>query len=199
MKIIVVENNFITENSSDNIPPHFYLKPDVSIIRNNQAFYYPEPPKKAIFSCNFVVKTNRLGKTVSKKFAHRYFNEFSIGINFFMVQGEQCTKNGCDSIESITLFDNSLQIGKLVEKSVFPDLSNLNFRVFVNDNKVIDSNTINLELKIDEIIPFVSKYLTIKMGDYILAAFPFKIDNFKPGDRIKASIEDHFLLDFMIR
>ena len=198
MKIIVIENNFITDTKTGD-EPFFYLKPDVSIIRNNIPVYYPEPPYRLYFNLCLVLNLNRLGKSVTKKFAPRYFNEITAGFNFFISKEGNIINAGFDNKNCLTLFDNSVQLGNYILKDNFNDLDNIELSAFVNGKELLKTNTNFLSLKTTEAIEFVSKQLTIKMGDLILLSFPFFPCELKPGDCLKASIEGLSLLDLMVK
>jgi len=201
MKIIVVENNIINSNpsnSEDNFLS-FYLKPDSAILRNNQHFYYPEFTKHIDFSLNFVIKINRLGKNIAKEYACRYYKEITAGINFYISQKNNHFFSNDDQIYNIKFFDNSLPIGKLMDKDIVSDINNVNYNLLINEKEIITLNTKFLKFKIDEIVSFVSRYLTIKIGDFILTGIPVEANNLKIGDRIKVLMENNLLLDFYIK
>jgi len=201
MKIIVVENNIINSNlsNSENNFLSFYLKPDSAILRNNQHFYYPEFTKNIDFTLNFVIKINRLGKNIAKEYACRYYKEITAGINFYISQKNNHFLSNDNQINNIKLFDNSLPIGKLIDKDIFSDINNVNYSLLINEKEIITSNTKFLKFKIDEIVSFVSRYLTIKIGDYILTGIPVEANNLKIGDRVKVFMENNLVLDFYIK
>lgn len=196
MKIIIVENNIVSSNQP-NPEPWFYLKPDSAILKDNHHFYYPDFADKLNLSLNLAIKTNRLGKNISPKYANRYYNEITAAINFFAGDKHNLNK-GDDQINNISLFDNSLPLGTFVDINTFADINNLNFMLLINDKKVIKSNSSSFKLKIDELISFLSKHLTIKIGDYIISGIHVEED-IKPGDTVKAVIEDKTVLSFKIR
>jgi len=203
MKIIAIGRNFIDHAKELNNPPPkvpiFFLKPESSIIRNNQPFFYPNFSKEIHHEVEIVLKISSVGKNISAEFARRYFDEIGIGIDFTARDLQnQCKEKGLPW-EIAKAFDGSAPVGKFINKNKFKDVNNISFQLALNDKIVQEGNTKDLIFSFDEIISYVSKFLTLKTGDLIFTGTPAGVGTVKKGDRLQAFIADRVLLDFYIR
>lgn len=203
MKIICIGRNYAEHAKEMNsvIPsePVFFLKPDTSLIKDNQPFYYPDFSKEIHHEVELVLKINKPGKNIQTQFAHKYYNEIGIGIDFTArdIQAE-CKKNGLPW-EKAKAFDGAAPIGKFLDKKQFTDEKNINFHLKINGNNVQEGNTRDLLFSFDTIIAYISKYFTLRTGDLIYTGTPEGVGPVKIGDRLEAYIEDQKLLDFEIK
>jgi len=203
MKIFAIGRNYIDHAKELNNPvpaePMFFMKPDTAIIHNNNPFYYPDFTKDLHYETEIVLKLQRVGKNISEKFAHRYYTEIGIGIDFTArdIQ-DKCKEKGWPW-EIAKAFDGSAPIGKFLPKENFPDVSNIKFHLDLNGQTVQQGNTKDLIFSFDRIIAHVSKYITIRMGDLIFTGTPAGVGPVKIGDRLQAYIEDELMLDFYVR
>lgn len=203
MKIICIGRNYAEHAKEMNsvIPsePVFFLKPDTSLIKDNQPFYYPDFSKEIHHEVELVLKINKPGKNIQTQFAHKYYNEIGIGIDFTArdIQAE-CKKNGLPW-EKAKAFDGAAPIGKFIDKKQFTDEKNINFHLKINGNNVQEGNTRDLLFSFDTIIAYISKYFTLRTGDLIYTGTPEGVGPVKIGDRLEAYIEDQKLLDFEIK
>ena len=213
MKIICIGRNYAehAEELNNPIPsePLFFLKPDSAIIRNNKPFFYPGFSKEIHHEVELVLKINKLGKNITEEFAHKYYNEIGIGIDFTArdIQRE-CKANGLPW-EKAKAFDGSAPIGKFLPKSSFADINAINFRLDINQKTVQKGNTKDLLFSFDAIISFVSKFFTLKIGDLIFTGTPAGVGAVKIGDHLECFIstqggsasggEDKKLLEFDIK
>jgi 2-keto-4-pentenoate hydratase/2-oxohepta-3-ene-1,7-dioic acid hydratase in catechol pathway len=203
MKIICIGFNYVkhTEELKSDIPqkPIFFLKPDSAILRNNNPFYLPDFSKEIHHEVEIVLKINRLGKNIASKFAYRYFEEIGIGIDFTArdLQNE-CKAKGLPW-EISKVFDYSAAIGKFFKKDVFNDLKNIHFNLSLNGNIVQKGCTADMIFGFDEIIAYVSQFMTLRTGDLIYTGTPAGVGSVKIGDRLQAYIEEKLMLDFFVK
>ena len=203
MKIIAIGRNYIDHAKELNNPvpkePIFFLMPDSALLKNNQPFFYPDFSKDIHYEVEIVVKLDRLGKNVSSKFAHRYYSEIGIGIDFTARDlQKQCKEKGLPW-EISKSFDGAAVISKMKPLAQFGDINNINFRLEKNGKIVQKANTNEMIFKVDELIEHVSKYMTIKIGDLLYTGTPSGVGPVKIGDRLTAYIENEKLLDFVIK
>jgi len=179
--------------------PVFFLKPDTSLIRNNNPFFYPEFTNDLQYELEVVLKVNRLGRNISEKFAHRYFNEIGLGIDFTARDLQRLCKDKGMPWEMAKAFDGSAPISDFITKDQFENLSNIKFKLEKNDELVQGGNTKDMVFNFDRIISYVSKFITLRTGDLIFTGTPVGVGPVKIGDRLKAYLEDKLMLDFFIK
>lgn len=203
MKIICIGLNYMDHirEMNNQIPqvPVFFLKPDTSLIRNNNPFFYPEFTADLQYELEVVMKINRLGRNISEKFAHRYFNEIGLGIDFTARDLQRICKDKGMPWEMAKAFDGSAPISDFVEKKHFENLGNIMFQLEKNDVIVQNGNTKDMVFNFDQIISYVSKFITLRTGDLIFTGTPVGVGSVKIGDRLKAYFGDKLMLDFFIR
>ena len=203
MKITCIGRNYASHAKELNNPipeePVIFMKPDSSLIRNNQPFFIPDFSTDVHHEVELVVKINKLGKHIDKKFAHKYYNEIGIGIDFTARDLQSKLKEKGLPWEKAKGFDGSAPLGKFVPKSTFSDIENINFHLDINGKRVQTGNTSNMLFSIDTIIEHVSKYFTLKIGDLIYTGTPEGVGPVNAGDRLACFIEEEELLAFNIR
>jgi acylpyruvate hydrolase len=181
------------------IVPVFFLKPDTSLIRNNNPFFYPEFTNDLQYELEVVLKINRLGRNVSEKFAHRYFSEIGLGIDFTARDLQRICKDKGMPWEMAKAFDGSAPISDFVKKDRFQDLNNIDFKLKKNDQVVQNGNTKEMVFNFDKIISYVSKFITLRTGDLIFTGTPVGVGPVKIGDRLSGYLGDELMLDFFIK
>ena len=203
MKIICIGLNYMDHIREMNNPipevPVFFLKPDTSLIRNNNPFFYPEFTNDLQYELEVVLKVNRLGRNISEKFAHRYFNEIGLGLDFTARDLQRICKDKGMPWEMAKAFDGSAPISDFITKDQFENLNNLQFKLEKNDELVQNGNTKNMVFNFDRIISYVSKFITLRTGDLIFTGTPVGVGPVKIGDRLKAYLENKVMLDFFIK
>ncbi len=203
MKIICIGRNYSehAKELGNEIPaePVFFLKPDSSLLINNQPFFYPDFSKEIHYETELILKISRIGKNIEEKFAHKYYDEIGIGIDFTArdIQNE-CKKKGLPW-EKAKGFDGSAPIGNYVSKNNFPDLKNINFHCVLNGKKVQQGNSHDMIFSFDTIISFVSKFFTLKIGDLIFTGTPAGVGAVKIDDILECFIEEKKLLEVRIK
>jgi len=203
MKIICIGRNYINHAKELNNPipekPVIFLKPDTALVQNNKPFFYPDFSNEIHHEVEIVLKINRIGKHIEERFAYRYFDEIGIGIDFTArdIQNEQ-RKNGLPW-EIAKAFDHSAPISKFVKTSEFKNIRNLNFSLCLNNIIVQQGNTLDMIFSFDKIISYVSKFITLKIGDLIFTGTPAGVGPVKINDYLEAFIENNKMLDFYIK
>lgn len=203
MKVFCIGRNYIDHAKELNNPvpaePVFFMKPDTALVKNNKPFFLPDFSEEIHHEVEIVLHINRVGKNIAEKFAHRYYSEIGIGIDFTARDLQaKCKEKGLPW-EIAKAFDNSAPIGKFLPKEQFKDLSNINFHLDINGQTVQKGNTSDMIFRFDRLIAHVSKYVTVKMGDLLYTGTPAGVGSVKIGDRLQAYIEDECLLDFFIK
>jgi 2-keto-4-pentenoate hydratase/2-oxohepta-3-ene-1,7-dioic acid hydratase in catechol pathway len=203
MKIIAIGRNYIEHAKELNNPvpkePMFFMKPETSLIRNNKPFFYPDFSKEIHYETEIVLKVCRLGKNIETKFASRYYNEIGIGIDFTARDLQQKCKEKGKPWEIAKSFDGSAPISKFIAKNNYTDLNNLNFSLDINGENVQNGNTKDMIFNFDTIISYISKFVTLKIGDLIFTGTPAGVGEVKIGDTLSASIDNEIMLDFKIK
>lgn len=204
MKIICIGRNYVahTEELKNEIPeePVFFMKSDSAILRNNDPFYIPDWTNEVHHEIELIIKINRIGKNIEKRFAHRYFNEIGIGIDFTArdIQNQLIEKGL--PWEKSKAFDQSAVISNtFLDKNIFPDDEAIHFKLNLNGNPVQEGNSSLMIFGFEEIISHVSKYMTLKIGDLIYTGTPAGVGAVTIGDHLEGFLENKKLLDFMIK
>lgn len=192
MKIICIGRNYakhieeLANEKPDN--PVVFLKPDSSILPKNNPFFIPPFSKDVHYEVEVLVKINKVGKHIATRFAHKYYDEVGLGIDFTArdIQA-QCKEKGLPW-EKAKAFDGSAIVGEFYLKSEF-DLENLSFQLLKNDEVVQDGNTNAMLWKTDELISYVSQYFTLKKGDIIFTGTPAGVGKVVENDVLVGTME----------
>lgn len=203
MKIICIGRNYLEHahemNSEVPEKPVFFMKPDTSLLRNNQPFFYPDFTQELSYEVEVVLRINRLGRNINRRFAHRYYDAVTLGIDFTARDLQrECKQKGLPW-EVAKAFDYSAPVGDFISKKELADINHLPFRLEINDRPVQLGNTEEMIFPFDELIEYVSKFVTFRTGDLLFTGTPSGVGQVKVGDRLKAYIDDRLMLDFFIR
>ncbi|MBN2610686.1 MAG: fumarylacetoacetate hydrolase family protein [Bacteroidales bacterium] len=203
MKIICIGRNYSEHarelNNAVPAEPVFFMKPDSALILNNQPFFLPDFSNEIHYEAEIVIKINRLGKNIDKKFAHRYYEEIGIGIDFTARDLQRKQAEAGKPWEIAKAFDGSAPLGKFIKRDKLPDYNAISFRLEKNGAIVQKGNTRDMIFSFEEIIAYVSKFLTLKIGDLIYTGTPAGVGPVKTGDRLEAFIEDMPMLSFTVK
>jgi acylpyruvate hydrolase len=203
MKILCIGRNYadhIAElNNERPSEPVIFLKPDTAIIKDNEPFYHPDFSNDVHHEVELVLKINKIGKNIEAKFAHKYYDEIGIGIDFTARDVQAKLKEKGLPWEKAKAFNGSAPISNFVQKSQFADLKNLNFHLEINGETRQKGNTEMMLWNFDEIIAEISKYFTLKTGDLIFTGTPSGVGAVKIGDKLTAFIEDTEMLSFEVK
>ena len=197
MKLICIGRNYtqhISELKSEKpSEPVIFLKPDTSILLNQQPFFIPDFSNEVHHEVEVLVKINRVGKYIDSKFAHKYYEQIGLGIDFTARDLQQELKEKGLPWEKSKAFDGSSVIGKWVSKSNYNNVNNIPFSLLKNNQIVQSSTTGDMLWGIDEIIAYVSQYFTLKIGDIIFTGTPSGVGKVQSNDSLKGYIgEEEF-------
>ena len=204
MKILAVGLNYESHNiemkrTFRSETPVIFMKPESAQLKDGKPFFIPDFSNEIHYETEMVVKINRLGKNIAEKFANRYYDELTVGIDFTARDLQKSLKEKGLPWEISKSFDNSAAIGNFVSKGEFQDIQDINFHLDINKETVQKGNTSNMIYSIDKIIAYVSQYFTLKIGDLIFTGTPAGIGPVKIDDHLEGFIENKKLLHFHIR
>jgi len=203
MKIICVGRNYAEHakemNSELTKVPVIFLKPDTALLREGQAFYLPDFSNDIHHEIELVLKISKEGKHISEKFAHKYYEEIGLGIDFTArdIQAEH-KKKGLPW-ELAKAFDSSSPIGRFVSKSSFNSLEDIAFHLEINGESRQKGNSKDLIFKFDFLISFISRYITLRKGDLIFTGTPEGVGPVKKGDELKGFIGNEKFLELKVK
>lgn len=203
MKIICIGRNYIEHAKELNNPipekPVFFMKPDTALLQKNNPFFYPDFSKDVHFETELILKINRNGKHIEEQFAHKYFDEIGIGIDFTArdIQSQQ-KKKGLPW-EIAKAFDGAAPVGQFVSKAQFPNLNSIHFSLQINGELRQEGNTRDMIFSFDRIIAYISQFISLKTGDLIFTGTPADVGPTQINDHFEAFIEGKKLLEFNVK
>lgn len=204
MKIICIGRNYADHAKEMNSPtpsePVFFMKPDTALLPKRNPVYIPEFTNDMHYECEIVVRINRLGKNISEKFAHRYYDEIGVGIDFTARDIQQKCKERGLPWEKAKAFDHSAPVGeRFIKVDEIQDLNALGFHLEKNGEIVQKGNTKDMIFTIDQLIAYVSQFVTLKIGDLLFTGTPAGVGPVKIGDELKAFVNNQQLLKIDIK
>lgn len=204
MKIICVGRNYArhAEELKNAIPdePVIFLKPETALLPKGHPFFYPEFSKDVHYEAELVLRINRLGKHISEKHAHKYYSEIGIGIDFTARDIQQKLKEKSLPWEKAKAFDHSAPVSRnLLTISDLPDPSNISFHLNKNGETVQRGQSADMLFSFDQLIAYVSTFLTLKMGDLIFTGTPAGVGPVKIGDELEAFVENQSMMRLKVR
>lgn len=204
MKIICIGRNYsahISELKNERpAEPVIFLKPDTAVLLKKQAFFIPDFSDDVHYEVEILVKINRVGKHIQDKFAHKYYDEIGLGIDFTARDLQQKLKEKGLPWEKAKGFDGAAVIGeKWLDKNSITDLNNLKFSLQKNAEFVQQGNTGDMLWKIDEIIAYVSQYFTLKIGDIIFTGTPEGVGKVETNDTLTGFIEEDQIFSIQVK
>ena len=203
MKLICIGRNYtdhIKELENEKpTDPVVFLKPDTAILLKKQPFFIPDFSDDVHHEVEVLVKIKKVGKHIDKKFAHKYYDEIGLGIDFTARDLQAQLKAKGLPWEKAKAFDGAAVIGKWLPKTKFQNVDNINFSLKKNDEIIQIGNTELMLWKIDELIEYVSKYFTLKIGDIIFTGTPAGVGKVFANDTLKGYIENEELFSIKIK
>jgi 2-keto-4-pentenoate hydratase/2-oxohepta-3-ene-1,7-dioic acid hydratase in catechol pathway len=203
MKIICIGRNYVdhiaelqNERPSE---PVIFMKPDSAILLKQHPFVIPEFSNDIHHEIELIVKINKVGKYIDTKFAHKYYDEISVGIDFTARDLQNELKSKGLPWEKAKSFDGSAVIGEFLPKSQFNSLENITFELTNNTKTVQKGDASHMLWKIDELISFVSQYFTLKIGDILFTGTPAGVAAVKPEDVLEGFLEGNKLFSIQIK
>ena len=205
MKIFAVGLNYPQHNKELNETlyrgesPVIFTKADSSLLKDGKPFFLPDDMGQIDYETEIVVRICRLGKAIPARFAHRYYDAVTVGIDFTARQMQRQLREKGLPWEMCKGFDGAAAIGEWVAADKFRDIQNLAFRLDINGNTVQEGFTAEMMFKIDEIIEYISRYFTLKTGDILYTGTPAGVGPVSIGDHLEGYAESRKVLDFNIR
>ena len=203
MKIFAIGQNYIEHNkelnSKNPTEPVVFMKPDTALLKNNKPFYIPDFSEELHYETELLVKINRLGKNIEPKFSERYYVEIGLGVDFTARDLQRKLKAEGKPWEICKAFDNSAVIGNFLPISELGDVQNIQFRLDINGKTVQLGNSAEMIFPINELIAYVSRFFTIKIGDILFTGTPAGVGKVAIGDRLEGYIFDKKMFDFNIK
>jgi 2-keto-4-pentenoate hydratase/2-oxohepta-3-ene-1,7-dioic acid hydratase in catechol pathway len=203
MKIICIGMNYRRHAIEMGRPfpsePVVFMKPDSSILKKNKPFFLPDFSSEIHYEVEVVVKISKLGKSISPKFAPRYYDEITTGIDITARDLQTRLSKSMLPWEISKGFDGAAPLGRFIPVTLAGDTGNLDFRLEINDKIVQQSNTSDMIFGINEIVSYVSGFFTLKTGDLIFTGTPSGVGPLRRNDHLVAYLKDLPLLDFMIK
>jgi len=203
MKIFCIGRNYVEHARELNNPlpgnPVFFMKPDTSIVIRNRPFFYPEFSSDVHHEIELVIKICKNGKHIDPKFSHTYYKEIGLGVDFTARDLQQeCKKNGLPW-EIAKGFDFSAPISKMIPLESAGKADNIDFCLDLNGNRIQSGNSRDMIFSFDRIISYISKFITVKMGDLIFTGTPAGVGPVKIGDHLEGYLGYRKMLDFYVR
>jgi len=203
MKIICIGRNYRAHAAELNNPvpekPVFFMKPDSALLTGNKPFFIPGFSSNVHYEMELVVKIDRLGKCIDRKFAKRYYNEVTGGIDFTARDLQDICKNEGNPWEIAKAFDGSAALGKFIPLSKLTNSSSISFSLQINDKTVQSGNTDDMLFGIDELIAYVSQFMTLKTGDLLFTGTPAGVGPVVLNDCLTGFVEDKKVFEFRIK
>ncbi len=203
MKILCVGRNYAKhiEELDNERPdsPVIFLKPDTAIHAKDQPFYIPEFSNDVHHEVELLVKINKVGKYIDQKFAHKYYDQIGLGIDFTARDLQQKLKDKGLPWEISKAFDGSALIGDFLPKSSLLSKQNINFELKKNGETVQSGDSAHMIWKIDELIAYISQYFTLKTGDIIFTGTPEGVAAIKPNDVLEGFMENNKLFRLQVK
>lgn len=205
MKIIAVGMNYARHNkelghTQINQEPVIFMKPDSAILKDGKPFFVPDFSNEVHYETEVVVRICRLGKNIAPRFAHRYYDAVTVGIDFTARDLQRKFREAGNPWELCKGFDNSAAIGTFISpEQAGGDLQKLDFHLDIDGKEVQRGNTADMLFKIDDIIAYVSQFVTLKIGDLLFTGTPVGVGPVSIGQRLQGYLEEEKLLDFYIR
>ena len=201
MKIICIGRNYKdhANEMGQSVPevPMFFLKPDSSLIAKRNPFFIPNFSNDIHYEVELIYKIKKVGKSINSKFSHKYYNEVGLGIDFTARDLQQKCKEKGHPWEIAKAFDQSALVGEEFLKVNHQD--NINFSLEKNGQLVQKSNSNNMIFSIDEIISYISKFMTLKIGDLIFTGTPSGVGPVTIGDTLEGFINEERIFRLNIK
>lgn len=203
MKIICIGRNYAdhAKELNNDIPeePLFFMKPDTALLQEGNPFYIPEFTNEVHHELEIVLKISKVGKHIEEKFAHKYYQQIGLGIDFTARDVQRVCKEKGLPWEKAKSFDGSAPLGQFVDKEKLGDLSKLSFRLEKNGEPVQQGDTSLMLFPFDQLIAHISKYVTLKTGDLIYTGTPAGVGPVQIGDVLVGYLGDAKMIEVPIK
>ena len=205
MKIFAIGHNYAEHNKElghallkmDN--PVVFTKADSALLKDGKPFFVPSFTQRCEYETELVVRICRLGRSIAPRWAHRYYDQVTVGIDFTARDLQQELRSKGLPWEICKGFDGSAAIGEMVRLDELPDVQNLHFRLEKNGKTVQQGHTADMLFGVDEIVSYISRFFTLKMGDLIFTGTPVGVGPVAEGDHLTGYLEERKVLEFNVR
>jgi len=203
MKILAIGQNYAEHNkelnSKNPTEPVVFMKPDTALLRNNKPFFIPDFTDELHYETELIVKINRLGKNIAAKYAHRYYAEIGLGVDFTARDLQRRLKAEGKPWEVCKAFDNSAVIGDFLPVEQLGNVQDIRFSLNLNGKTFQQGHSAELIFAIDELIAYVSRFFTLKIGDILFTGTPVGVGKVAVGDRLEGYIFENKMFDFKVK
>lgn len=203
MKIICIGRNYANHAKEMNSPipdvPMFFMKPDTALLPKKNPFFYPSFTNDLHYECEIIVRIKKLGKNIAEKYAHEYYDEIGLGIDFTARDLQQKCKENGHPWEIAKAFEHSAPVSdEFLDKHIL-SLNDLNFYLYKNDELVQHGNTKDMIFTIDKLIAYISQFMTLKIGDLLFTGTPEGVGPIQIGDVLEGKIEETSMFTLKIK
>ena len=203
MKIICIGRNYAehAKELKNEIPkePVWFMKPDTALLKAGEPFYFPDFTKDLHHEIEIVIKISKVGKHIDEQFAHKYYDEIGLGIDFTARDLQAICKEKGLPWERAKAFDGSAPIGKFIKKEQLGNLSDIAFELKINGESRQVGSTKDLLFSFNKVITYVSQFVTLKVGDLIYTGTPEGVGPVKIGDKLQGYMKGDLLLEFEVK
>ncbi|EIJ39563.1 fumarylacetoacetate hydrolase family protein [Galbibacter orientalis] len=203
MKIICIGRNYTDhiEELKNEKPtdPVIFIKPDSSVLKNGHDFYIPDFSDDVHYEVEVLVKINKVGKFIEQKFAHKYYEEVGLGIDFTARDVQAKLKEKGLPWEKAKGFDGASVIGKWIDKTKLPSINNIDFSLIKNEEVAQNANTSLMLWKVDELISYISTYFTLKIGDIIFTGTPAGVGKVASNDKLEGFLNQQKMFSIKVK
>jgi len=203
MKIICIGRNYSehAKELNNDVPsePVVFMKPKSALLQPDKPFIIPDFTKDLHYECELVVKIGKNGKYIQEKFASKYYNEISVGIDFTARDLQQQQKSKGLPWEIAKAFDNSAVVGHFISLNENRKIDDINFSMKKNGELVQQGNSSQMLFSVDKIIAYVSQFFTLNIGDLIFTGTPVGVGPVAILDELEGFLEDQKMFDLSIQ
>ena len=179
--------------------PVIFTKADSALLKDGKPFFVPAFTERCEYETEVVVRICRLGRSIAPRWAHRYYDQVTVGIDFTARDLQERLRAEGKPWELCKGFDGSAVIGEMVPKDELPDVQNLHFHLDINGKTVQQGHTADMLFKVDEVVSYISQFFTLKMGDLVYTGTPAGVGPVHEGDRLEGYLEGRKVLEFNVR
>jgi len=202
MKIFCIGRNYVAhaKELGNEVPeePVIFLKPKTALLKPHLPFYYPEFTNELNYECELALRICKNGRYINKRYAHQYYDAITLGIDFTARDIQNELKQKGLPWEKAKAWDNSAVLGKWRPLSDFPNLKNINFGFYKNNELVQQGNSGNMIYSFNTLLVHISKYFSLNIGDIIFTGTPAGVGETLPGDELEGILEDEIVLNLKV-
>ncbi|GAB3427839.1 fumarylacetoacetate hydrolase family protein [Niabella aquatica] len=202
MKIFCIGRNYVAHakelGNEVSEEPVIFLKPKTALLKPHLPFYYPEFTNELHYECELVLRVCKNGRYINKRYAHQYYDAVTLGIDFTARDIQNELKQKGLPWEKAKAWDNSAVLGKWRSLDDFPDLKNINFGFYKNNELVQQGNSGNMIYGFNTLLANISKYFSLNIGDVIFTGTPAGVGETLPGDELEGILEDEIVLNLKV-